>query len=568
MLIRGLMNCFKKNVVVFIAISFVSILMASSSFAYADQWISSGPYGGFGPYDGGFIYSLAISSNFTEDKTIFAAVGNGFVYKSNDSGSSWVEQNSGFTTRNVISLVISPNYSDDGRLFAGTEDKGIFSSISGGSSWENVCLTGKVNVLAISPNFYSDGTVFVGTENDGIYKSIDGGLSWVALNNGLSNPTINALAVSPNFLNDQTVFAGTMGCIYKSSNGGGKWQLLNNNISNDAAISSIVISPDFANDLTVLAGTFNYGVYKSIDAGANWRSKNIGLTSSNIWSLAISPNYSKDKTVFAALGDGNLYKSKDGSCYWNSVCDIPGKPWIYSLTISPNFENDRSIFAGTAIGVYSHRLSSGEFHVPAIPVVISSTHPYKTRWYSHINPSFRWQTIDSNGVLSGYSYCLNRNPFYIPVTKVTSSNSAVSYKGIGNGIWYFHVRARDTFGNWGNADHFRIKVDNFKPKAIVTVGNFLLKKPGTLINYRLIEFFKVKVKTTLTIKKGKKIIKTIFRNKWLYANKGNGVRYGFRWNGRDSRNRTVSPGTYIVEMSLSDLAGNTGTFRKIVTVRR
>ncbi|MEA3324671.1 MAG: hypothetical protein U9Q37_05965, partial [Euryarchaeota archaeon] len=32
-------------------------------------------------------------------------------------------------------------------------------------------------------------------------------------------------------------------------------------------------------------------------------------------------------------------------------------------------------------------------------------------------------------------------------------------------IWYFHVRAKDTVGNWGSTDHYRVKIDTADPEG-------------------------------------------------------------------------------------------------------
>ena len=38
--------------------------------------------------------------------------------------------------------------------------------------------------------------------------------------------------------------------------------------------------------------------------------------------------------------------------------------------------------------------------------------------------------------------------------------SSKSHTNLGNGIWYFHVRAKDNAGYWGAADHYRVQIFN------------------------------------------------------------------------------------------------------------
>ena len=38
------------------------------------------------------------------------------------------------------------------------------------------------------------------------------------------------------------------------------------------------------------------------------------------------------------------------------------------------------------------------------------------------------------------------------------AENSKSYTDVADGIWYFHVRAKDNAGNWGGADHCRVKI--------------------------------------------------------------------------------------------------------------
>lgn len=41
---------------------------------------------------------------------------------------------------------------------------------------------------------------------------------------------------------------------------------------------------------------------------------------------------------------------------------------------------------------------------------------------------------------------------------------------MGDGTWYFHVRAKDNAGNWGSTDHYKINVDVTSPSGTIVVN--------------------------------------------------------------------------------------------------
>ena len=110
------------------------------------------------------------------DTILLAAGSDGYVYRSTDSGNSWVPVKLGDSTevRDMVAV-------DATTLYAGTANKGdVYKSTDGGLTWVNTGeLTGAVTVRKLAAA--SDGTVWAGTDWSGsfnIYKSTDGGVSW------------------------------------------------------------------------------------------------------------------------------------------------------------------------------------------------------------------------------------------------------------------------------------------------------------------------------------------------------------------------------------------------------
>ncbi|MDZ4655219.1 MAG: cell wall-binding repeat-containing protein, partial [Coriobacteriia bacterium] len=104
---------------------------------------------------------------------------------------------------------------------------------------------------------------------------------------------------------------------------------------------------------------------------------------------------------------------------------------------------------------------------PGAPTVSSSTHPSQSTWYDDPDPAFSFSASDPSGI-TGYSYTLDALAVTTPDQVVDGAGPGVSYTGIADGEWYFHVRAVDGAGNWGAASHYRVRIDT-SPLEVVPV---------------------------------------------------------------------------------------------------
>jgi len=100
---------------------------------------------------------------------------------------------------------------------------------------------------------------------------------------------------------------------------------------------------------------------------------------------------------------------------------------------------------------------------PPAPTISSPTHPNENIWYSNDDPTFNWTTPSDPSGIAGYSYALDNSSSTTPDTTIDTTGNTRSYANLANGEWYFHVRARDNAGNWGSADHYRVRIDDTPP---------------------------------------------------------------------------------------------------------
>ncbi|HVE45304.1 MAG TPA: DUF6531 domain-containing protein [Acidimicrobiales bacterium] len=102
---------------------------------------------------------------------------------------------------------------------------------------------------------------------------------------------------------------------------------------------------------------------------------------------------------------------------------------------------------------------------PAAPVVSSSSHPDKTKWYANRTVALSWVAGASTSPVVDYAYdppdqVGERDPE--PVGK-GSGTDAPPYTVNADGTWYFHVRAKNAAGTWGPSANFGFKVDVTAP---------------------------------------------------------------------------------------------------------
>lgn len=121
-------------------------------------------------------------------------------------------------------------------------------------------------------------------------------------------------------------------------------------------------------------------------------------------------------------------------------------------------------------GNWTSTAHEGPFNIdttnPSIASISSSTHPVESSWYADDSPGVTWAAdADLSGV-TGYSYTLDQTTDTTPDTTSDGSDASADYPGKADGVWYFHIRARDAAGNWGDADHRTIRIDITLPTTI------------------------------------------------------------------------------------------------------
>lgn len=102
---------------------------------------------------------------------------------------------------------------------------------------------------------------------------------------------------------------------------------------------------------------------------------------------------------------------------------------------------------------------------PEGPEVFSSTHPNQNKWYKNNNPTFSWEKEEG---VTDFSYDFNQDPYGAPDNESEGEQTSVSYNNVGEGVSYFHIKARKG-ASWGGITHYAVQIDSSPPAAFEPV---------------------------------------------------------------------------------------------------
>jgi hypothetical protein len=101
----------------------------------------------------------------------------------------------------------------------------------------------------------------------------------------------------------------------------------------------------------------------------------------------------------------------------------------------------------------------------------SMTHPDSNVWYSNNDPQFSWDTPQDASGIEGYSYVIDQIQDTSPDEVVDTKDNSVSFQDKQDGVWYFHIRARDKADppHWSEPVHYKIQIDTTPPTGAPSI---------------------------------------------------------------------------------------------------
>ncbi len=396
--------------------------------------------------------SIAIHPSYAATPTVWIGTPEGGLFKSVDDASHFIPINQGYESTNIRPIVSHPGDTGASATFlAGYGDAlstttiPIFRSQDSGLSWvpsAQGISPSQIRGIAIDPTTvdtdpataedfiayavgYATGIPLPVDRNGGIYKSMDAGRNWVTIDSGLpllglahrpfmgsvrtvvvdprscvtpppSGPcpiggghlqtlyVAGAGVVNGTYTGTQTFVAGR---IYKSTNAGASWLRSDNglpepedlgptgsdNFAYTFPLTALVIDPSdsqilysgsvltwFPEDFTAALPTIANGVFKSIDGGTNWTLASDGLPTVagpktshwDVLALAINPFnsqilYAGITSIASSVSGAHVFKTTNGGDSWSEASvGLAGRD-VRSLLIDVADASGNTLYAGT-----------------------------------------------------------------------------------------------------------------------------------------------------------------------------------------------------------------------------
>jgi photosystem II stability/assembly factor-like uncharacterized protein len=251
----------------------------------------------------------------------------GGVCRSDDGGETWTKSNEGMKPSAVTHILLDPTSPTDARvLYVAAFGRGVYKSTDTGKSWvlKNAGITQK-EPFAWRIVRDSQGTLYVliarrsedgsiGNSGDGaIYRSTNGAETWSSVSMPEGSNAPNGLAVDP--ANPSRLYLaawaratgqhGEGGGIYLSENAGKTWRQV---LDRDRHVYDVTIDPRDPN--LMYAAGFESSAWRSTDRGENWTR----IPGFNFkWGHRVIPDPRDPKKVYiTTFGGGVWYGSVDG----------------------------------------------------------------------------------------------------------------------------------------------------------------------------------------------------------------------------------------------------------------
>jgi len=297
-----------------------------------------------GPYPE--IFNIQLQIDPSNSDTIFASAYPGGVYKSKDSGETWIESNFAVPSFQVsdpqiqgyYSLEIDPNNPET--IYLGFFEGGVYKSTNGGAVWMPLYGVSDEGYLLMNSGVrkikvdQSSGDIYV-VSDTGVFYSEDGGANWAHLVEGLDTWDIQTIEVSD--IGD--VFIGTNGYgLYLLDKETYSWMHLGRPLGFGEwapwerrlyQYSAILFDPDTPS--RIYYGNFPSGFFITENNGETWQCNSLGLGNDGIFSLTYHPD--NHETLFAGTYNG-VWKSIDGGISWtDSSKGMPDEQWPFTVAI-------------------------------------------------------------------------------------------------------------------------------------------------------------------------------------------------------------------------------------------
>ncbi|MGA2640862.1 MAG: sialidase family protein [Spirochaetia bacterium] len=264
------------------------------------------------------------------DGTHLAAVGDGDIWTSTDSGATWTDHSDagGGSWRNIAC-------SADGTQLAAVGDDDIWTSTDSGATW-----TKQSDAKSAAGGMYgslivcsADGTHLAAARiGDGdIWTSTDSGATWT--DQKAAGGSWHKIACSADVTHLVAVTEGDISDIWTSADFGATWT--DQKAAGSRPWSSITCSADgthlaAAADVAV-GGEYGADIWISADSGATWTKQSDAKSAAGrgaLSSLVCSADGTRLAAVSASAYGGDIWISMDSGATWTDQSDAGARLWM------------------------------------------------------------------------------------------------------------------------------------------------------------------------------------------------------------------------------------------------
>jgi photosystem II stability/assembly factor-like uncharacterized protein len=328
-----------------------------------------------GPFRGG--RTRAAAGVPDEPNVFYVGQVDGGVWKTTDSGRTWIPIFEDQDTQSVGAIAVAP--SDRRIVYVASGEglhrpdlsvgDGIYRSADSGKTWVHLGLREgeQIPALAVDPTDANRlfaavlGHPYGPNSERGIFRSEDGGKSWEKILYKDDRTGGSAVVLDPKDPNvvyaslwqetlgpweDANGIAGTSGGLFKSTDGGATWKQLSNGLPADLVQINVAIAASDPERLYAAVATTvesdyatdkGLGVYRSDDAGATWRKITddprpaMKIGGGDLPVIAVDP---KNADVVYSTSIVTV-RSTDGGKTWISLRGAPGGDDYQNIWINP-----------------------------------------------------------------------------------------------------------------------------------------------------------------------------------------------------------------------------------------
>jgi photosystem II stability/assembly factor-like uncharacterized protein len=284
----------------------LALLVAPTTVAVSapNAWTLTGPEGG---------PASSIEYAGTTPGVALAAAGNA-IYRTEDSGTTWVEVRT-FGTTNDVSFARDPS---NPRLLAVGPGGAPLRSDDGGETFAPMLprfVTPNGSSYESAVAIAGSGAWYGGTSSGAMLVSTDQGATWAPRNQGLSADAraVRRILLDPrNPDHVHALIASPFANLYSSTNGGVSW-VLHSGTCGGTGCADVALNPHAPDEL-LAAGS---GLHSSSDSGQTWTQRDPRVFSAVRFDPLVPGR------VLALTSDRSITRSTDGGKTWPFTTPLP-----------------------------------------------------------------------------------------------------------------------------------------------------------------------------------------------------------------------------------------------------